>query len=450
MNRIRIAASLALLAFAAVAQPAFAQQQPAADFSIAKVLKQGTTSQPISGSGTVQVQVQVNADGSHKAIKVLQSTNPNLNAAAMEIAQNSTYRPAQSGSKPVTSFYDFKLHFNGKSVTTPEEQAISGGSGGGGGNTAAIDALVRAGKYKDAIAKANTALLSSPGDPGVLQLLGVAQYYDNDYTDSAATFSRVQDIKKPFQPIAAQAFATGAVRTSQTNPSQALDYANKAVALSGGDATSKFALGVAQLANNQNADAVATLKSVHDRLAADAKADAKTKLNVDQELLQAQLASNDSAGANATAAEMKQIDPSGGAAAAHALSQHYLKGGSDAMTAGDFPTAAKDFDQAAASATGQDAVTANTFAAFAVMREAKPDYSKAKDYAQKAVTGAPDDAQANFALGLSYYGSYASSNKPDDKSQALTYLNKADQLAKAAGNEGLALQIEAQIKNLSH
>jgi TonB family protein len=445
MNRInRIVAGLAALSIASAALPALAQS---ADFSLAKVIKQGTTTQPIAGSGTVQVQVQVNADGSHKVIKILKSTNAGDNAAAMEIAQNSSYRPARNGSKPVTSFYDFNLRFNGKSVQTPEETAISSG-GSGGGDTAAIDALVRAGKYKDAIAKANAALLSSPGNSGVLQLLGVAQYYDNDFTDAAATFSRVQDIKKPFQPIAAQAFATGAVRASQTNPAQSLDYANKAVALSG-DATSKFALGVAQLANKQNAAAVTTLKAVHDQLMSDSKADAKTKLNVDQELLQAYLANNDSAGANAIAAEMKTLDPSG-SGAARAMSQHYLQLGSDAMTAGDFPTAAKNFDLAAASASGQDAVTANTFAAFAVMREAKPDYGKAKDYAQKAVTGAPDDAQANFALGLAYYGTYASSNKSDDKTQALNYLNKADQLAKAAGNEGLALQIEAQIKNISH
>ena len=174
----------------------------------------------------------------------------------MEIAQTSTYRPARHGSTPITTFYDFSLRFNGKSAQTPEENAISSG----GGDTAAIDALVRSGKYKDAIAKANAALLASPGNPSVLQLLGVAQYYDNDYVDSATTFNRVDDIKKPFQPIAAQAFATGAVRVSSTDPSQSLDFAHKAMALSG-DNTSKFALGVAQLANKQYPDALTTLKS---------------------------------------------------------------------------------------------------------------------------------------------------------------------------------------------
>jgi TonB family protein len=445
MNRInRIVAGVALLALAATAQPALAQSK---DFTLAKVGKAGTTSQPIAGTGQVQVHVLVDASGKAESATVLKSTNSGDNAAALEIAKTTTYVPAHNGGGAVKSYYDYWLRFNGKSLQTEEETAISGGSGGG--NTAAIDALVRAGKYKDAIAKANAALLSAPGDPGVLQLLGVAQYYDNDYTDAAATFSRVQDIKKPFQPIAAQAFATGAVRISQSNPSQSLDYANKAVSLSNGDPTSKFALGVAQLANKQYAEAAATLKGVRDAMNADPKADTKTKLNVDQELRQAQLANNDSAGANATSADMKTLDPSG-SGASRAMSQHYLQLGSDAMTAGDFPTAAKNFDLAAGSSSGQDAVTANTFAAFAVMRESKPDYSKAKDYAQKAVTGAPDDAQANFALGLAYFGTYTTSNKSDDKTQALTYLNKADQLAKAAGNEGLALQIEAQIKNVPH
>ncbi|HEX8806213.1 MAG TPA: tetratricopeptide repeat protein [Candidatus Aquilonibacter sp.] len=447
MNPNRIVAGLAMLAFAVSAQPAFAQYS--GEFTPPRVSKSGTTTHAISGNGAVQVHVLVSSTGQAKAVTVLKSNNPADNAAAMDIARNTVYVPAHRGSTPTEAYYDYWLRFNGKSVQTQEEQAITGESGGT--DTSAIDALVRAGKYKDAIAKANTALLSSPGNPGVLQLLGVAQYYDNDYTDAAATFSRVQDIKKPFQPIAAQAFATGAVRVSQTNPSQALDYANKAVALSNGDPTSKFALGVAQLANKQNADAVATLKAVHDQMMADAKADTKTKLNVDQELLQAYLANNDSADANTLSAEMKTLDPSG-SGASRAIAQHYLQLGSDAMTANDFPTAAKDFDQAAAASTGQDAVTANTFAAFAVMRQAKPDYGKAKDYAQKAVTGAPDDPQANFALGLAYYGTYASSGNSNnsDKTQALTYLNKADQLAKSAGNEGLALQIEAQIKNIPH
>jgi Flp pilus assembly protein TadD len=328
-------------------------------------------------------------------------------------------------------------------VQPAEEQAISSQSGGA--DTSAIDALVRSGKYKDAIAKANAALLSSPGNPAVLQLLGVAQYYDNDFVDAATTFSRVDEIKKPFQPIAAQAFATGAIRVSQSNPTQSLDFAHKAVALAP-DPTERFALGVAQLANKQYADAVTTLKGVHDQLGNDPKANA-AKLNIDQELLQAYLDTNNQAGADAIAAEMKALDPSG-AGPARAIAQHYLRAGNDAMQANDAATALKDFDQAASAGSAPEAVTANTLAAFAILKMDKPDYAKAKDYATKAVAGAPQDAQANYALGIAYFGIYTSSTKSDDKTQALTYLKKSDDLAKAAGNEGLALQIENQIKNI--
>ena len=73
MNRIsRIVAGFSALTIAVVAAPAFAQSQ---DYSIAKVIKQGTTTQPIAGSGTVLVQVQVNADGTHKVVKILKSDN---------------------------------------------------------------------------------------------------------------------------------------------------------------------------------------------------------------------------------------------------------------------------------------------------------------------------------------------------------------------------------------
>ncbi|MGA7569312.1 MAG: tetratricopeptide repeat protein, partial [Candidatus Aquilonibacter sp.] len=434
-NRIsRIVAGFSALTIAVAAAPAFAQSQ---DYSIAKVIKQGTTTQPIAGSGTVLVQVQVNADGTHKVVKILKSDNTGDNAAAMEIAQTSTYRPARRGSTPITTFYDFSLRFNGKSAQTPEENAISSG----GGDTAAIDALVRSGKYKDAIAKANAALLASPGNPAVLQLLGVAQYYDNDYVEAATTFNRVDDIKKPFQPIAAQAFATGAVRVSSTDPSQSLDFAHKAMALSG-DNTSKFALGVAELANKQYPDALTTLKSVHDQVT-----DKAARLNIDTELLQGYLATNDSADAQATANEMKSLDPSG-TGAQRAVAQHYLAAGNDAMKAADYAGALKDFDQAASAGSAPEAVTANTFAAFAIMSGKKPDYDKAKEYALKAVSASPDDVQANFAAGVAYANIYVTSKKTDDKTQALTYLKKSDQLAKAAGNEGLALQIESQIKNV--
>ena len=442
MNRIsRIVAGVAALGITCSAVPALAQY--ANEYSPPKVIKQGTTSHNIAGSGTVQVKVQVNPNGTHKVIGVLKSTNSGDNAAALDIAQSSTYSPAHRGTTPVVAFYDYNLRFNGKAVVeSSEEQAIASESGGT--DASAIDALIHAGKYQDAITKANTALLSSPGNPAVLQLLGVAQFYNSDFEDAAKSFSRVSEIKKPFQAIAAQAYSTAAVRISNTDPAMSLQYANSALALAPSDSTPKFALGVAQLANKQYPQAVATLKAVHDRLT-----DPKQKASVDQELLQAYLATNDQAGAATTIAEMKSLDPAGAATAAHAIAQHELELGSDAVQAKQYADALKDFDQAAdAGGTEADTVTANTYAALAIMKMDKPDYEKAKDYALKAVAASPSDPTANFYTGIAYANIYVSSHKSDDRTQALNYLNKADQLAKAAGNIGLSLQIENQIKNV--
>ncbi|HTV74901.1 MAG TPA: tetratricopeptide repeat protein [Candidatus Acidoferrales bacterium] len=442
MNRIAgITAGLCLGGIVAGALPAHAQTY-SNEFSLAKVEKQGMSSHDIAGSGEVTVQVQVNADGSHKVIKVIKSTNPGDNAAALDIAQSSSYSPAHRGTRAVVSFYDFTLKFNGKAIVNAQQ----GAEAGSGGVTAAIDALVRAGKYKDAIAKADDALAASPNDPDVLQLLGVAQYYDNDLVNAATNFSKVQVIKAAYRPVAAQAFASAATQAAATDPQQALDFAQRAMAISS-SANAKYAYGVAQVANKQYTDALTTLRSVHDQVS-----DPKARINIDQEILVAELGNNDTADADATAAEMKALDPAnGGEAAAHVMAQHYLEVGTEAFNAKDYTGALKSFE--AAIATGstdpRDVVTANSRAALAVLNGPNPNYVEAKDYALKAVAAAPDDPVANYYAGAAYANIYSTSNRKDDRTQALTYLNKADQLARAAGNGGLAAQIEAQIRNLS-
>lgn len=440
MTFSRIVAATCTIAMAVTSVPALAQS---GDFTIAKVTKQGTTSHSIAGPGTVTVQVQVNANGTHKAIKVIRSTNHGDDAAAMEIAQNSSYRPAHRGSTPVTTFYDYVLKFNGKSVAASDEN--EGGSApadvaAATGIAAPIDAAIRAQKYDQAIAKANTALVSSPGNPLVLQLLGEAEFFSKDYPSAAAAFAKVDTIAKPYQVVAAQAFANASVQMT-SDPATALQYAQKAVALQN-SGNSQFALGVAQIANKKYPEGIATLKAVRDKAP-----DKKTKAAIDRQLLSAYLADNDTAGANETAAELKALDPTGNSAAL-AVGNHYLEAANAAMNAKNWAEALKDYDQAAGTGDPKVAVTANTGAAFAVLSMEKPDFSKAHDYAMKAVGGAPSDAAANFAAGLSMAGIYVTSKKPSDKTQALDFLNKADQLAKAANNATLAQQIENQIKNI--
>jgi tetratricopeptide (TPR) repeat protein len=428
-----LGAALLIGAWMLNAQPASAQY--ANEFSLAKVITKGTTSQPIAGSGEVTVQVQVNADGTHKAIKVIKTTNSGDNAAAMDIAQNSTYKPAHKGTTPVTSFYDFTLKFNGKSVSTDVSASDT--------TAQQVDALVRAGHYDDAIAKANAGLASSPNDAELTQLLGVAQYYNKDSLTAAQTFEKVTTINKTFQPVAASAYAEAAVKVSTSDPAQSLAFAQKGTSLQPDSPNNQFALGVAQLSNGKYADAITTLKPLPAKVS-----DKSVKLAIDRQLLSAYLGNNDSSGADSVAAEMKALDPSGTEAQA-AIGAHYLTQGNAAMQAKDYKEALKAYDQAAAAGDPKVAVTASLGAAFALLQQDKPDYDQAKDRALKAVAGDPDNAQANYAAGMSFDGIYSTvSHAAADKEKALDYLKKADDEAKAAGNTSLSAQIESQIKQI--
>ena len=435
-----------IAAFVAAA-PLTAVAQYANEFVPAKLIKQGTTSSPIAGSGTVVVQVQVNADGSHKAIKVIHSSNPGDNSAAMEIAQSSTYRPAHRGSSPITAFYDFTLKFNGKSVSNASNGASSDGVAAGGSVTPAaarVAALIRGGQYSQAKAKAESELLNSPGDESLRQMLGVAAYDGGDVTTAASAFDKVGTIGKQFRPIAAQSLAAAAVKVASDDPAQSLAYAQKAMSIDP-STNSKYALGTAQLANKQYADAVATLKQVHAAAFADPKTPTNAKVAIDASLMNAYMQTNDSQDMQATAAEIKQLDPSS-TLPGRVMGSSLLKMGVDAATAKNYDEAFKDFDQAASVGDSDVAVTANTQAAFLVAKMDKPDYKRMQAYADKALALNPNFAQASFAEGIALTGQWASTHDDGTKKKAAAALDKADQQAKTQGNEGLSLQIETFVK----
>jgi len=142
---------------------------------------------------------------------------------------------------------------------------------------------------------------------------------------------------------------------------------------------------------------------------------------------------------------MKQVDPTN-TAGARVLGNHYLQVGTAAAKAKQPDAALKAYDQAAALGDPDVAVTAYTQSALAIANTEKPDWDKAKTYADKAIGIKPDDPAANFVEGIALYGQYATTQKADLKSQALERLKKADDLAKAAGNTSLALQIEGFMK----
>jgi tetratricopeptide (TPR) repeat protein len=445
MNQSLRVLSIAIATLLAAGQiPARAQY--ATEFVPAKLINEGKTSTTIAGSGKVVVQVQVNADGSHKVTKIISSTNTGDNAAAIEIANSSTYRPARRGTTPITAFYDFTLRFSGRTVVRSSSGSPGVSLGGASLSPAAsqVAALIRAGQYAQAKSKAQLELLSSPGDDSLREMLGVASYDAGDFTSASAAFDKVPTIGAQFRSAAAQSFAAAAVKSATDNPEQSLAYAQKALALAP-DTNSRFALGVAQLANNDNAAAMASLKAAHDMAMADSKIPLASKVNIDAELLQAYLANNDQQDAQGIAAQIKQLDPSS-TAGARAMGASLLKSGQAASVAKDTATALRDYDQAAALGDPSIAVTANVLAAFAIAQGAKPDYKRMQSYADKAIALQPDNPQANFAEGIALTAQWSSSHDDGTKKRAADALAKADQQAKAQGNEALSLQIETFVK----
>jgi len=443
-----VAGATAVAAAAAFALPANAQYSN--EFSPAKLVHQGTTSKAIGGSGTVVVQVQVNANGSHRVVKVIHSTNSGDNAAAMDIAKNSTYRPAHRGKTAVTAYYDFTLKFKGTSVASHGGETVARGS-----TAAKIDALIHQGKYDAAKAQLEEALEKNPSDPLLNQELGTAEYFLADYPAAAAAFDKVPTVSKTFSQVAAQSYALAAVKTASTAPQQAVAYGKKAAQLAPGP-NAYYALGTAELQAGDTSSAIADLNKAFAAVQSDAKTDKKTKVAIASQLYAAYSKAGDTANAEKTLAAIKQIDPNN-TSVATLEGNKFIQAANEASKAGNHSEALKDFEQAAAVGSPQIQVTAYAAAALeenAVLQSqktppTKDDYAKVKAYADKALAINANDALANYAEGVALTGEWVLGNKSDAglKAQALAALNKAKASAQSAGNISLSLNIDNFIKN---
>lgn len=446
---IRIPTCIVALAVASAALPAAAQQYYSTEVVPPKIVKMGIHTSPVAGTGTVRVQVQINPDGSHHVTRIISSTNHGDDAAAREIAQSSTYRPAMRGGKAVIYLYDPVFKFTGKSVAgVGEEQppasiATSGGGGGGG----PIEGMLRSGRYEAAKSAAQSRLASNPNDATLLQQLGAADYYLKDYEGSADAFNRVAHVSSFYSAIAAGAFAQAAVDVSATNPQQSVEYAQKAVRLNGG-ANSRFALGVAQLANKQYADAIATLQGVRSTLSTTPNSSIDARYGVDQRLMMAYMGANETSQAQSLAAEMKRMRPS--SSPYEPICVAFLNQGNDQLTLKNYDQAIALYLKMTAFPDTQCETAGYTRAANAVASEEKPDATTMKGYADKALAANANDPAANFFEGYALALQYNASHTAQLKQQALTYLNKADTLAKASTNQQtLVTSIENLIKQLN-
>lgn len=414
-----------------------------------KLVKHGTNLSAIAGKGVVVVQVLVNKDGSFKVSKVLHTTNSGDNAAALEIARTSTYRPASRGPQKLTAYYDYSLRFTSSGAASADEGSQSGGGGaagagaaGGVGGPGRYEAMLRAGNYSGAQAGLRTYVGEHPGDSRAQSDLGVADTFLSDFAGAVDAFDKAGTIAPGMKSVAAKAYAEDTNALIKNNQSdKAIAVAKRAAQL----APSLFTynnLGSAEVQTGQNDAAVTDLEKARSLGPSTPNAKPKDRAQLDVNLVDAYLATNNIEKAKTVAAEAAQLDPSQSGAAGNQFANYYYKQSQTLSKAGKAGEAAAMLEQGAASAPKAAALQLYTQAAFTYLgAQPKPDNDKAKADADKALALGPDDAQANFAEGVAL----ANTGKGKD---ALTYLNKADDAAKKDNDTKLATAIENAIKQL--
>jgi tetratricopeptide (TPR) repeat protein len=261
-----------------------------------------------------------------------------------------------------------------------------------------------------------------------------------DSLDAVAAFDKAGTVPEKFKPIAAKAYSDRAnALTESKEYAAAIVPAKKATMLSPGYEPFN-ALGVAELGSGDGKAAAADFeKSLS--LAESQKSPLDRRAVVSANLAAAYAKAGDLDKAKTYAAQARRLDASvtGGYAA---LEHAFTDQANEAMTAGKYSDAAALFEQAAEIAPS-DVAMLYTNAAFAHLQEKpKAANDKAKVDADRALAIDAKNAGANFAAGIAL----ANQGKRDD---ALAYLGKADDAAKAGKDSVLTANIEKTIQQLN-
>ncbi|MGA3036145.1 MAG: tetratricopeptide repeat protein [Vulcanimicrobiaceae bacterium] len=415
-GRIFTAAAVALTAYAISSVPVFGDSL--GYYTPPKLIKQGTSSIPVAGNGTVLIQVLVNPDASFKVQKIIQSSNPEDNQAAMEIANTAKYAPAIKGGKKIAAFYTYRLKFV-VTAKTSTSLAVNPSP------LAKYDADVHAGHYVDARSGLQSYLQSHPDDPQANSLLGVSEFFLNNFSESAAAFSKAGTVSSQFTTVAANAFAKAAqAAIAAKNGAAAVAYATKAKALTPGAATWNL-LGNAQLVNNDSPGAIQSFEQARALSPNDSKLDPKERGTITANLIAAYADSDQIDKAVALLPEMKQEDPDNGVGLSHVV-DYYAKKAQASISAGKTSDAIAAYEKGG-SYGGPLAHTMYTNEALLLTKQVHPDWIAVKTAADKAIALKPDDARANLAAGVALYNQRRSS-------EAVSYLEKAASAAKAGGD----------------
>jgi TonB family protein len=403
----RLLAGLVLTALAALPFAGSAQTQQF--YRPPKVLKLGTSSAGVSGTGTVTVKVFIKKDGTPTTAQVTKSTNHGDDAAALAIAKSSSYRPGTRDGTPVDAFYTVALKFNGSSVTTGDTSTAGG--------LPQATALIRAGKYSDAKTELAAYLTAHPDDKNAQALLGVADGYLDD-TAGAKAYADA---------------AVSALKNKQND--QAIALSGKALALQE-NVNTLFIRGTAFGNAQQYPEAITDLEKAK-AMAVAGKADAATLNAIDSSLATAYVFGGAPDKGLAIAQEVRRRDPSN----THiddTLAAYYNQQASAALKAGKADQAVAILESAATSLPKRAAVL-YVQAANVLAQAQPPDWKRVKAEADKALAVDPADARANYVAGVALANS-------GDKTGPIPYLQKAK--ANAGSDTQLATDADAALKKL--
>lgn len=421
-------------ALAAVAAPPTPPAPPASPdyYEPPHLLKQGTATSPISGNGTVVIQVLVNPDGTFKVQKVVKSTNKALEPVALEMAGSAKYAPATKGKKKIVAFYTYTLKFVGNSASS-SDPATSG-------QMATFTNQIRSGKYADAKAGLTAYLEAHPSDVPAATMLGVADTFLDDYSGAAAAFDKVQKIPSQYVPVAARAYGGAAEKAlGAKDGAAAMAAAKRAYELSPGVATLNV-LGTAQYMSKDYTSAAKSFEDARTQAAASGKFEPKQLATITSNLVSTYVDAGDIDKAVGLLPDIKKYDASNTAGESYVVN-YYLTKAKDAQAAKNLPQAAAIYDKAAQVGPTYAVVMYTNEASTLYQVTPKPDYKAVKAAADKALAIAPGDGGANL---IAAYALVSDGKAADAK----PYIDKADAAAKSTGDKALADRVAQLTKQL--
>ncbi len=430
----RLTPSLSMIAALVLgAAPLAASAQTSVYYVPPKLQTRGTNTTPITGKGTVTIKVFVHANGKTDIPStVAKSTNHGDDAAALEIARTSTYKPAAKDGKPADAFYTFVLSFSGTGAVGAETSET------GDGALQKVAGLERSGNYSAAKEQLGTYLQAHPDDKEGNLLLGVANAFTDDYSSAAGAFDKAGTIPAKYQTLAGKTYSNAAVAALKANDNDgAVAYSTKAIGLMP-SAEPYNIRGSAEYAQKKYDSAVSDLEKARD-LATAEKADNHQLAVIETNLTAAYMGAGQSDKGLATAKDVARLDPSI-TQTGEIIAQYYNDKATALVKSGDRKGASDQLD-AGAAAVPKYAVQLYGNAATILASDAKPDWKVVKAEADKALAIDPNDARANYVAGV------ALANDKNTK-DALTYLNKAQATAKTGTDADLSRQIDAALKQL--